>query len=372
MKLGRELMLAAALLVMGVACFAGDKRIETLSSGASAPDFNLPGVDGKMHRLGDYADAKVLVVIFTCNHCPAAQAYEGRITKLAADYRGKGVAVVAISPNDPLAIRLDELGYTDLSDSLAEMKIRAAEKGFNFPYLYDGRTQKVSMAYGPVTTPHVFVFDKERKLRYEGGIDNSQDPRLVKRHFLRDAIDAFLAGRRAAVKQTKTFGCSIKWSSKRKWVAKALEEWASEPIVLNKIDASGLKKILSNDTKKLRLVNLWASWCGPCVIEFPELVRTNRMYRGRDFEMVTISTDMVSMSERALGFLKQREASMRNCIFAGSRQGFIETFDAQWRGAIPYTLLIKPGGEIIYRHEGMINPLELRRVIVGQLGRYFF
>ncbi len=374
MKLGRELMLAAALLVMvkGVACFAEDKRIETLSSGASAPDFNLPGVDGKMHRLGDYADAKVLVVIFTCNHCPAAQAYEGRITKLVADYRGKGVAVVAISPNDPLAIRLDELGYTDLSDSLAEMKIRAAEKGFNFPYLYDGRTQKVSMAYGPVTTPHVFVFDKERKLRYEGGIDNSQDPRLVKRHFLRNAIDALLAGRQAAVKQTKTFGCSIKWSSKREWVAKAFEEWAAEPVVLNEIDASGLKNILSNDTKKLRLVNLWASWCGPCVIEFPELVRTNRMYRGRDFEMVTVSTDMVSMAERALGFLKEREASMQNCIFAGSRQGFIEAFDVQWRGAIPYTLVIKPGGEIIYRHEGMVNPLELRRVIVGQLGRYFF
>ena len=113
---------------------------------------------------------------FFGGHCPTAQAYEGRIKRLAADYKDKKVALVVISPNDPQALRLDELGFSDLGDSLEDMKIRAKDHGFSFPYLYDGETQKVSRAYGPVATPHVFVFDRQRKLRFAGRIDNSRSP----------------------------------------------------------------------------------------------------------------------------------------------------------------------------------------------------
>src|SRR5262245_58656704 len=109
-----------------------------LAIGAAAPDFDLPGVDGRRHTLKEFAKAKVLMIVFTCNHCPTAQAYEERIIKLQADYAPKGVALVAISPNDPAAVRPDELGFTDLGDSLDEMKVRAKERGFKFPYLYDG------------------------------------------------------------------------------------------------------------------------------------------------------------------------------------------------------------------------------------------
>ena len=123
------------LLVCGITRAAD---VTTLELGASAPDFDLPGVDGKNHKLHDYDAAKVLVIVFTCNHCPTAQAYEQRIIQLDADFKNKGVALVAINPNDPRAVRLDELGYTDLSDSLDEMKIRAKERGYKFPYLYDG------------------------------------------------------------------------------------------------------------------------------------------------------------------------------------------------------------------------------------------
>ena len=147
---------------------AAEENPPTLSAGASAPDFALPGVDGKTHRLSDFSGSKILVIAFTCNHCPTAQLYEGRIKQLAADYRDRGVALVAIQPNDPNAVRLDELGYTDLSDSFAEMKIRAQYSHFNFPYLYDGETQSMSRKYGPTATPHVFIFDGERKLRYQG------------------------------------------------------------------------------------------------------------------------------------------------------------------------------------------------------------
>ena len=161
-------------LAVSLTALAAELQPATLSLGASAPDFNLPGVDGRNWALKDFAQAKVLAVVFTCNHCPTAQYYEERLKKIAADYKDRGVAVVAIMPNDPKSVRLDELGWTDLSDSFEEMKLRAEERKFNFPYLYDGDSEAVARAYGPVATPHAFLFDAERKLRYVGAINDSE------------------------------------------------------------------------------------------------------------------------------------------------------------------------------------------------------
>src|SRR5688500_16146314 len=186
---------------------------KTLHIGAPAPDFSLPGVDGKRYSLASFKDASVLVIIFTCNHCPTAQAYEDRIIKMTSDYASRNVSVVAISPNDPESVRLDELGYTDLSDSFEEMKIRAEQKKFIFPYLYDGETQSVSKQYGPVATPHVFVFDKKRILRYQGRIDNMENPTKTPTSTdTRNVIDALLNNKTVRVASTKVFGCSVKWS----------------------------------------------------------------------------------------------------------------------------------------------------------------
>jgi glutathione peroxidase-family protein len=138
----------------------GDDAHPTLPIGAQAPDFCLPGIDDKTHCLKEYDSSKVLAIVFTCNHCPTAQLYENRVKQLASDYRDRGVALVAIEPNDPQAVRLDEMGYTDVSDSFAEMKIRAEYRRFNFPYLYDGETQRVARAYGPSATPHVFILTR--------------------------------------------------------------------------------------------------------------------------------------------------------------------------------------------------------------------
>src|ERR1700735_164299 len=135
------------VLLTAFAAFAADTH-PTLSLGASAPDLSLPGTDGKTHQLSDYKDKQVLVVVFMCNHCPIAQMYEDRINQLVADYRGKSVAVVAIQPNDPNAIRIDELDSADMSDSLEEMKMRVAYHHLDYPYLYDGETQSVAEAYG--------------------------------------------------------------------------------------------------------------------------------------------------------------------------------------------------------------------------------
>ncbi|MFH1741852.1 MAG: redoxin domain-containing protein, partial [bacterium] len=350
---------------------ASDK-IEPLEIKQPAPDFDLPGADGKNYSLENFSDAEILVVVFTCNHCPTAQAYEERIKKLVSDYKAKSVAVVAISPNDPKAVRLNELGYSDLSDSLEENKIRAKDHAFNFPYLYDGDTQKVSKLYGPRSTPHVFIFDKERKLRYRGGFDDSENPKRVKNHYVRDALDALLSGKSVPVTDTPTPGCSIKWSDKRESVKEWLEELAAEEVSVNRISPEELKTLLKNETDDLLLVNIWASWCVPCEMEFPNLVTIYRMYRGRDFKMVTVSVDDPSEEEKVLEFLKKQQASCRNTLVdTDDRNALVEATNREWMGAIPFTMLILPGGEIAHRHLGEVEPLELKREIVDILGRTY-
>jgi peroxiredoxin len=343
----------------------------TLDIGAAAPDFQLPGVDGKDYRLADFADAQVLVVIFTCNHCPTAQAYEDRIVQLHADYKDRGVALVAISPNDPQAVRLDELGYTDVSDSLEDMKIRAKDKGFKFPYLYDGESQKMSAAFGVLATPHVFIFDAERKLRYVGRIDDS-DIHAVRSHDARNAIDALLAGRPVPVERTRVFGCSTKWSDKRESAVRSVQRWNAEEVSVNTIDELGVKELVRNDTRNLRLINVWATWCVPCIEELGELVTINRMYRKRRFEMVTISLDDPKHRDRVLKFLQEQHVSSANYIFdSDDRDKLAEALDKQWPGPVPYTLLVAPGGKIVYRKSDSIEPLELKKVIVERLGRTY-
>jgi peroxiredoxin len=344
----------------------------TLAIGSTAPAFDLPGVDGRHHTLGEYGSAPVLVVIFSTNHCPTAQAYEARIQRLHDDFKGKGVAVVVISPNDPAAVRLDELSYSDMGDTLEEMKRRAADRGFTFPYLYDGETQSVARAYGPAATPHVFVFDKARKLRFTGRIDNSEDPSKATTHETRDAVDALLAGKAPAVDKTRTFGCSVKWAEKKAWAEEGFRQWAREPVELKRASEADIRALTANPTKKLRLVNVWATWCGPCVIEFPDLVKTNRMYRGRDFEIITISADSTDNSERVLAFLRAQQASTTNLLFDGpNTDSLAEAVDPKWSGALPTTILVAPGGKVIWRSEGAFDPLALRRAIVGWLGRYY-
>lgn len=371
--MSRSSLFAALLLSLAPMAQAADgPAVPTLPIGSSAPDFDLPGVDGRRYSLRDFADAKLLVLVFTANHCPTAQAYEDRLKKMHADYASKGVAVVAVSPNDPLAVRLDELGYSDLGDSFEDMKVRAREHGFTFPYLYDGETEAMSLKYGPVATPHAFVFDRERKLRFAGRIDDKEDPAKVTVSDARNAIDALLAGKPVPVESTKVFGCSIKWADKKGWMVEGRKRWAAEPVTLDAVDEAAIKEIVKNPTKKLRLVNVWATWCGPCVTEFPELVTIHRMYRGRDFEVVTISADPPEKREAALEFLQKQQASTRNALFSkGDPYALIDVVDPEWRGALPHTILVAPGGKVIHRSEGAFDPFRLKKAIVGYLGRYY-
>ncbi len=347
-------------------------RADTLEIGSPAPDFRLPGVDGKTYSLDTFRDAEILIVVFTCNHCPTAQAYENRIKQLVMDYKAKKVAVVVISPNDPKAVRLDELGYSDLSDGFEEMKIRAKDHDFNFPYLYDGENQKVSCAYGPVATPHVFVFDRQRKLRFAGRIDNSEKLQRATSHDTRDAIEALLAGKPVPVEATKVFGCSIKWSDKRESVEQSLETWAKEEVGLQLIDEKGIRALVKNDGKKLRLINVWATWCGPCVAELPEFVAMNRMYRQRDFELITISANSPEEKDDALKVLKEKQVSASNYLFEGTdKYKLMDAVDEKASGPVPHTILVAPGGKVLYRKSGSCEPLAIKRAIVDYLGRTY-
>ena len=371
----RHHQLALPLLILNALVFVvspiGAKDVKTLEIGAPAPDFELPGVDGKKYRLDDFADAKLLVVIFTCNHCPTAQAYEQRIMQLYADYRDKGVALVAISPNDPLAVRLDELGYSDIGDSFEEMKLHAKRRGFEFPYLYDGENQRVSTTFGALATPHVFIFDDQRRLRYNGRIDDA-DIKPPKSHDARNAIEDLLAGREVAVPKTRVFGCSTKWADKRESAKRSIEKWEAEPVELQQIGPEDLRELAENKTENYRLVNLWSTTCVPCIIELSEFVTVNRMYRRRHFEMITLSIDSPDRQDAALKVLKKNHVSCRNYIFdSDDRDAMAEALDPAWEGPVPYTILIAPGGEIVRRWKDRVDPAELKGEVSRRLGKTY-
>ena len=360
-----------------------------LALGDAAPDFRLPGVDGKTYTLADFKAASVLMVVFLSNHCPYSHAAETRLLPLDREFADKGLAVVAINPNSPDGVAISELGYSKYNDSFDEMKLYAKEQGFPFPYLYDGDTQAIAKAYGCLATPHVFLFDRERKLRYVGRVDDSRfaDLATVKSPDARNAVVELLADQPVAVAQTTVMGCSTKWNSNKAEITRADEKWKSEPVAIEQIDAAGVAALAKNDSNRLRLINVWATWCGPCVKEFPDLVSLSRRMGNRDFEMVTISMDDPKEIGSAKSFLEKQHASPPgrlkrllkaegrtavNFIYTGSStDDLVKALDPQWPGPLPHTIVVAPGGRVIYRHNGPVDPTELRTKVLDALGAFY-
>jgi thiol-disulfide isomerase/thioredoxin len=368
MKINYKLLLNLAALMLfngsGIMAQVDHPEPKTLEIGSPAPDFRLKGVDDKIYSLADFASSKVMLIVFSCNHCPTAQAYQDRLIEIYNKYTSRGVALVVISPNSTKALNYWEQGWSDLGDSFEDMKIRAKDKGYKFPYLYDGDNQKVSIAYGPVATPHAFIFDQSRKLRYEGCIDESMEN--GKGEIIKSALDAVIENRKIEKSVTKVFGCSTKWAWKTEGTIKLYKEWAALPVTIENVDTSGIKEIISNKSDKLRLINIWATWCGPCVQEFPDFVIIDRIYRSRQFEFISINADKLTRKEIVLKFLQKNEASNKNYIFSSdNNQTLINAVDPEWSGALPYTLLVEQGGKILYRNQGPINTVEMRKLIVN-------
>lgn len=357
--------------------------------GDPAPDFHLKGVDGKIYSLADFKAAPVLMVVFLSNHCPYSHAAETRLIPLAKEFADKGLAVVAINPNNPEGVDLNELGYSKYNDSYEEMILYAREQGFPFPYLYDGELQKTARAYGCLATPHVFLFDRERKLRYVGRVDDSrfEDPATVKSADARNAVVELLAGKPVTLASTPVVGCSTKWKENKVELAKADERWAAAPVALERIDSAGVAKLAANPTNKLRLINVWATWCAPCVAEFPEFVGLARRLNNRDFEFISLSMDDPKLEPQVKKFLEKQHVATPNRVARSlaaegrtannylfteaNTDALIHALDPQWPGPLPHTVLIAPGGKIIYRRNGPIDPKELREKVIEALGRYY-
>jgi thiol-disulfide isomerase/thioredoxin len=359
-----------AIFVLAVASAAAQPRDvpPVLKIGSKAPNFTLPNpVDGKTYSLEDFDHAKVLVIVFTCNHCPTAEMYEGRIKKIAADYRDQGVALVAIQPNG--LIGYSERSHDDLGDSPEEMKIRAEYRDFNFPYLYDGETQAIARQYGPIATPHVYVFDQQRILRYTGHVDNNPREKLVTAREARDAIDAVLAGKPVAVETTPVIGCVTKWKRPGEGAVEkegySSASWLKKPVNLEMVGADTLTALRKNATGKFLVVNFWATWCEPCREEFPDLLAIAQMYQKRPFELVTVSTNYPDEKKAVQAFLEEQHAVTRNLMFGGTDPyQLIAAFDKSWSGGVPFTMVIGMNGEVLYKSLGGIDALEIRRTLL--------
>jgi peroxiredoxin len=355
------------LLLAALAGGCGAYPHPTLAIGAPAPPFSLPGVDGNLHTLAEYAQSPVLAVVFTCNHCPASELYERRIQQLHADYRASGVAVVAINPESPASVPAEELAYSDVGESLEEMKVRAAFRHLEYPYLYDGDAQAAVSAFGPAALPQVFVFDRQRTLRYVGRIDDNRREDLVRTRDARNAIDALLAGRPVPVSQTTALGCAPAWLPKSPQPVDATTT-APEPVTLHLAGLEDLKKLRQNGTSRLMVVNFWATWCAPCAVEFPDLQATYRMYRGRNVQLITVSANTPDEQSGVLTFLREQHASSDNRLFASDDTAAMQNaFDPLMPASVPFTLLIAPNGDVLHQQLGEINFPELRRAILASL-----
>ena len=347
---------------------ADQQEHPTLGIVAAAPDFELHGTDGKYYSLADFESSPILAVVFISNHCPASQMYEGRIKALVDNYAPRGVQLIAIAPNGPAAVSPSELNYSDVGDSFEAMQIRAEYREFNFPYLYDGETQAVSHQFGPKVTPHIFIFDKERKLRYEGRIDDHMQEGKVNVRDAEAALSELLEGKPVTVPHTPVFGCSTKWNSHREDAAREMEEWLAQPVTLEPGTLDGLGQLRSNPTGKMLMVNFWATWCGPCRTEFPALLETYLWYRTRGLEFVSVSVDAPEGRQAALDFLNDAHSSIRNLqVDTDDVYQVMAAFDPVWESGVPFTMVIAPDGEIVFRHSGAVEVLGLRRTILANL-----
>jgi peroxiredoxin len=364
MRVLRSVLVFSFCLAAG-ACGGPDP--DALALGATVPEFSLHATDGRTRSLREFADAPVLAVVFTSNTCPVSQLYEARIQKLHDDYRARGVAVVAINANKPSALQLADLRHTDVGDAPEDMKVRAAHRRLTYPYLSDGDTQAVVRQFGVTTVPHVFVFDRERKLQYRGRIDDDVRGAQVKSPEARQAVDALLAGQPPPVTKTAAVGCAVKGMSSVQPDAE-LAQFTGAPVNVQMAGADELKRLRQNGTGKLLIVNFWATWCVPCEREFPDLEATYRRFKPRNVEFVSVSVNDPEEKAAVLAFLQKQQAGHDNRLFASSDvYGLQAAFDPKMPSPVPFTLLLAPNGDVLYQELGELDVVRLRRAILANL-----
>ena len=248
------------------------------------------------------------------------------------------------------------------------MKIRAEYRHFNFPYLYDGETQSVTQAYGAQATPHIFIFDRERKLRYEGRIDNSQRESLVKIQDARAALDALLDGKQVAIAHTPAFGCSTKWKSKIDGAGAGDARSRSRA----REGGPGRRRRFEDAAFQSHRQGAGGEFLGYLVRAVPDRVsgaRGNLAHvPARDFDLVTVAANFPDEKTGVLKTLQQLHAGSRNLLFGSDDTYAMQAaFDAKWDGGVPFTMVIAPGGKVLFQQQGELDLLAMRRIVQANL-----
>ncbi|MFN7948650.1 MAG: redoxin domain-containing protein [Blastocatellia bacterium] len=350
MKDKLKLMLPVLLLVLTFIS-AADAQSSGLSIGQAAPDFALKDVQGKTHALKDYR-GKTVIVGFFSTRCPIVNAYHERIRALTRDYSGRDVVLLGVYPNS--------------NEPLSAIKARAAEQKFTFPVLKDEGSATADL-YHAQSTPEMFVIDRAGTLRYHGRIDNSPELPRVKRHDLRAALDELLAGQPVSVTETRAFGCQIK-RGKAVAPVKAAAPVNSAQVVslLKPADFARLREQLRG---QVLVVNFWATWCGPCVAEFPEFVRIDEKYRARGVKVISISADETAeLQSKVVPFIKKQNAKFDVYVQdVDEPEDMIKQFSREWSGALPATFVFDKQGRLTQSFLGIIDREKLEAALEAAL-----
>ncbi len=328
-----------------------------LTVGQPVPDFSLKDIKGKAHSLKAYR-GQYVVIGFIGAKCPISNAYITRMNGIAEDYKDKKVVFLGINSN--------------ANEPLSLIKENAAKAKYVFSILKD-TGNVVADLFGAMVTPEMFVLDSEGVLRYHGRIDSASDIARVERHDLRVALDELLAGKEASKADLKAFGCQIKRTPGSKVPpAKPVAAKPKEPNtegLVTLLKPTEFNKLKTDSQGKVLLINFWATWCAPCVAEFPEFVKIDQDYRGKGVRTVAISTDEKSDIEPAVvPFLKKQKAQFESYLSdADDPQMLIDVVDKNWSGALPATFLFDKHGKLVFTKYGIIDREELLKALEAAL-----